>query len=1061
MQKILKFSIENPIVVIFLVLLTAVYGVFAILKLPIDAVPDITNNQVQINVELPGYSPEQMEKQVAFVIETGLSGIAGLEMTRSISRNGFTQVTAVFDEGLDLYFARQQINERLSSMKEELPEGAEPKMGPVSTGLGEIYMWSVDFTNPDAPYKTPDGRLLTTDLQKGSYLRTIQDWVIRPQLKGLRGVADLDSIGGYDLQYHVEPNMEKMIALGLTFEDLAQAIQANHLSIGPGHVNQGGEAFLVHGEERITNPREIEEIVVTEKNGHPVRMKEIAKVVIGKEARTGSATKDGREVVIGTAMMLVGANSRTVAEAVDQKLQEVALTLPPGIQVETVLNRSKLVNATMNTVARNLSEGALLVIFVLFLFLGQFKGALIVACVIPLTMLLTSIGMVQGHMSGNLMSLGAIDFGLIVDGAVIIAENCLRRLSLRQTKLGRPLKRDERNEEMLASTQEMIRPSLFGQAIIIVVYVPILALMGVEGKMFHPMALTVIMALIFAFVLSVTFIPAALSLFLTGSIKEGGHKALEVARKAYEPLLNYSMHFPWKTVGAVSFALLASLLLFQRLGQEFVPALDEKDLAMHAIRIPSVSMEQSTKMQEKVEKAVLTVPEVSHVFSKTGTAEMATDPMPPNVSDTFIMLKERSLWPDPSLAKDELIEKIEAAVNRVPGNQYEFTQPIEMRFNELISGVKSDVAVQLYGDDFEALQKSAQEVAAQLGKIPGASDIKVGQTDGLPLLSVQIDKELTARIGLQPKDALLILADAIGGKESGKLYDGDQRFPIFVKLSEEERNDLDRLKQLPIPLPGERAADAALPHVTLGQIATFSKSEGMNEIARENGKRFIPVEVNVRGSDLGTFVENAKDQILHHVHLPKGSFVAFGGQFEHLISAKERLSLVIPVCLALIMLLLYMALHSMKDALLVFTAIPMALTGGILALFVRGMPFSISAAVGFIALSGIAVLNGLVLITAIRQQLQQGKTLEDAIHEGSMLRLRPVLITALVASLGFIPMALSHGTGAEVQKPLATVVIGGLVSSTGLTLIVLPALYLLAYRRVTRESAEPVGDAAL
>lgn len=1043
-RKLLKFSIEHPLIVIILTIAIAAYGAYSIVRLPIDAVPDITNNQVQINVTLPGYAPEQMEKQVAFIIETGLSGIPGLETTRSLSRNGFAQVTAVFDDDVNLYFARQQINERLNALKEDLPHGAEPEMGPISTGLGEIYMWTVDYAEPEKPYMTMDGRLLESDVERGAYLRTVQDWVIKPQLKGLQGVAELDSIGGYAQQYDIEPDVAKMIALGMTFEELIEAVQDHNVSVGPGNVARGGEALLVKADERIRTPKEIEEIVVAVRGGHPVKLKEMAKVVVGKEARSGSATKDGREVVIGTAMMLVGANSRTVSQAIDKKMEEVKASLPPGIEVETVLNRSKLVNATMATVAKNLSEGALLVILVLFLFLGQLKGAVIVALVIPLTMLLTAIGMVKGHLSGNLMSLGAIDFGLIVDGAVIIAENCLRRLNLLQAKKGDVLTNEERTEEMISATDEMIRPSLFGQAIIMVVYVPLLALTGVEGKMFHPMAMTVLMALLFAFMLSITFIPAALSLFLRGKIKEGGHAALAFASRLYTPLLEGSLKAPGKTVVITSCALLASLLLFQRLGQEFVPSLDEQDLAMHAIRIPSVSIDQSTKMQERVEKAVLSVEEVSHVFSKTGTAEMASDPMPPNVSDTFIMLKDKELWPDPSLSKEALIEKIATAVEKVPGNQYEFTQPIEMRFNELISGVKSDVAVKLYGDDYAKMQQGAEEIAAALGNIQGAADIKVGQTDGLPILSVDINRDLISRIGLTPKDALNILAIALGGADAGELTEGDKRFPIKVRLSEEERNDISALKALPLPLKNAKAL--SFPHVNLGQVASFSVTEGLNEIARENGKRFIAVEVNVRGSDLGTFVERAKDSLFHHVQIPRGSWVAFGGQFEHLVSAKERLLVVIPVCLALIYFLLYAALHSLKDALLVFSAIPMALTGGVLALYLRSMPFSISAAVGFIALSGIAVLNGLVLITSIRSLLARGENVEEAIRHGANLRLRPVLITALVASLGFVPMALSHGTGAEVQKPLATVVIGGLISSTFLTLVVLPALYLLFAR---------------
>lgn len=1044
-KGILRFSIDHCETVFFILFFAALYGVYALIHLPIDAVPDITNNQVQINAVLPGYSPEQMEKQVSFVIEKELSGIPGLESTRSLSRNGFSQVTAIFEEHVDLYFARQQISERLNAIKEELPEGAEPKMGPISTGLGEIYMWTVGFENPDAPYVTPDGKILKNDVEKGSYLRTVQDWVIKPQLLGLKGLAEVDSIGGYEMQYQIHPDVTKLSALGLSFQDLADKVKDSGVSFGPGSIDRGSEALLVNVDERIKTPDEILQVVVASKNGIPVTLGEVANVVVGKESRSGSATKDGNEVVIGTAMMLVGANSRTVSEAVDERLQEVKSFLPKGIKVETILNRSKLVNSTMHTVALNLLEGALLVVAVLFIFLGQMKAALIVACVIPLTMLLTSIGMVQGKLSGNLMSLGALDFGLIVDGAVIIVENALRRISEKQKALKKKLDRKERQEEVFASTVEMIRPSLFGQAIIIVVYVPILALTGVEGKMFHPMAYTVIMALLFAFVLSITFIPAAISLLLRGDVKEGGQRLMHFLESLYRPILDTSLKFPKQTVFITAFALLCSLFLFHRLGQEFVPALDEQDVAMHAIRLPSVSISESTRMQERVEKAILNVPEVSHVFSKTGTAELASDPMPPNVSDTFIMLKERNEWPDPHLSKDDLIKKIEAVVQKVPGNQYEFTQPIEMRFNELISGVKSDVAIKLYGDDYSALAKGVQKIAKKMEKIPGAKDIKVGQTEGLPSLNIRLNRELAGHLGVNVKDALSALSGAIGGVDAGFLFEGDRRVPIYVRLSDEERSTPSTLQKLPL---GVSLKEGSKPQpMTFGEIATFNVQEGLNEIGREDGKRFIAVEVNVRGSDLGSFISQAKDAIYGKIDLPKGSWIQFGGQFEHLVSAKNRLLVLIPLCMLLILLLLYSALQSLKDAFLVFSAIPMALTGGILALYFRGIPFSISAAVGFIALSGIAVLNGLVLISSIRTLLTQGQGLDESITKGALVRLRPVLMTALVASLGFIPMALSHGTGAEVQRPLATVVIGGLFSSTLLTLLVLPALYALMHKR--------------
>lgn len=1038
-EKILKFAIRNPVAIIACTLAAGLFGIYSFTKLPIDAVPDITNNQIQINTMLPGYSPTQMEKQVTYVIETGLAGIPGLETTRSITRNGFSQVTAIFDEDVNIYFARSQINERMREIKDELPEGAEPKMGPISTGLGEVYMWTVDYKEKafakDGSYLTPEGQRLTTDVEKASFLRTVQDWIVKPQLKGVRGLAGVDSIGGYVRQYNVEPDVNQMVALGLKFEDLINALKRNNQSIGPGYVEKGGESFLIKSDERIESPKEIEEIVVATRGGVPILVKDIAKVRIGKEMRTGSATKNGHEAVVGTAMMLIGENSRTVAQAVDDQLKIINRTLPPGIEVNPVLNRKKLVNSTIETVSKNLGEGALLVIAILFLFLGQFWAAVIAALVIPLSMLLTASGMVYSKISGNLMSLGAIDFGLIVDGAVIITENCLRRLSAKQFKLGRLLNYPERLDEVLAASKEMIQPTVFGQAIIMIVYIPILTLSGVEGKMFHPMAATVLFALLAAFILSITFIPAMVALLVKGKLEEKENWIVKKAEEIYAPILDWVLKFPIAAISASLVVVVASFSLFYSLGEEFVPTLDEKDIAMHSIRIPSTSLTQSTEMQKLVEKTIKAFPEIAYVFSKTGTAEMASDPMPPNVSDTFIILKPRNEWPNPNLSKEGLIEKLEGELAHLPGNGYEFTQPIEMRFNELISGVRSDVAVKIYGDHFEPMQKTADEIAHILQQIPGAADVKVSQTEGLPVLDVKIDREAASRLGLNVADGLDVLAIATGGGKAGELYEGDRRFDIYVMLSEDLRQNIAALEALPIPLPKKDKT------VQLGQIASFKVTEGLNEIERENGKRFIVVQSNVRGSDLGTFVEKAKARIQKEVKIPSGYWIAWGGQFENLLSARERLLMVVPICLGLIFLLLYTAFNSLKDALIVFTGVPLALTGGILALYLRDIPFSISAAVGFIALSGIAVLNGLVLISFINQLAKDHSQLDQAIKVGALTRLRPVLMTALVASLGFIPMALATGTGAEVQKPLATVVIGGLISATLLTLLVLPALY--------------------
>jgi cobalt-zinc-cadmium resistance protein CzcA len=1060
-EKILRFSIHYPLAIILFTLVVTGFGIYSFIRLPIDAVPDITNNQVQINTTLPGFSPIQIEKQVTYVIETALAGIPGLQMTRSISRNAFSQVTAIFDDDVNIYFARQQINERLSEIKENLPQGADPRMGPVSTGLGEVYMWTVDFKHPngkgaeikegspgwqkDGRYLTPEGQFLSTDIEKASYLRTVQDWIVKPQLKGVKGLAGVDSIGGYVRQYHVEPNLERMIALGLSFDDIISSLKKNNASVGPGYIEKKGESLLIKSDERLDAPIQIETIVLATIEGIPIRVRDIAEVIIGKEMRTGSASKDGHEAVVGTALMLIGANSRTVSQAVDEKLKEINKTLPPDIEAKSVLNRTKLVNATIKTVVSNLGEGAILVIAVLFLFLGQFRAALITAMVIPLSMLMTATGMVQSKISGNLMSLGAIDFGLIVDGAVIITENCLRRLTQKQHELGRTLELSERLQEVLTASKEMIQPTVFGQAIIITVYIPILTLTGVEGKMFHPMAMTVIFALVSAFVLSLTFVPAMIAVFVKGHLKEKENKIVEYSKRIYSPILDKSLKFPWWTIssGVVIFAL--SLILFYQLGQEFVPTLDERDIAMHAVRIPSTSLTQSTEMQTMVEKTIKKFPQVAYVYSKTGTAEMASDPMPPNVSDTFIILKPREEWPEPNLDKTNLIELIQTEVNKIPGNNYEFTQPIEMRFNELISGVRSDLAVKIYGDDFDVMQRAADHIANILRKIPGSADVKIAQTKGLPVLDVKIDREAASRLGINVSEGLDVLAIAAGGGKAGQIFEGDRRFDILVRLPETQREDIKALGNLPIPLPVKENSGnktkAHFPYVPLSEIAVLKVSDGLNEIRREDGKRFIAVQANVRGRDLGSYVEDAKKKIQDEVKIPDGYWLNWGGQFENLISARQRLFIVVPICLGLIFLLLYTAFNSVRYALLVFSGVPLALTGGIVALWIRDMPFSISAAVGFIALSGIAVLNGLVLITYINQLLAEKDDLNLAIKEGSLTRLRPVLMTALVASLGFVPMALATGTGAEVQKPLATVVIGGLISSTLLTLILLPALY--------------------
>jgi cobalt-zinc-cadmium resistance protein CzcA len=1061
-SRILSLSIQHRWVVVLLTLATMVLGIWSLTRLPIDAVPDITNKQVQVNTTALALSPVEIEKQVTFRIETALAGIPGLDNTRSISRNGFSQVTAVFSEKTDIYFARQQVGERLLELRANLPPGVEPKLGPISTGLGEIYMWSVGFTptGPDAgAYVTPEGEKLSTDVQRAAYLRTVQDWIVRPQVKSVMGVAGVDSIGGYVKQYQVQPNPAKLISLGLSFGDVVRAIEANNVSRGASVIERNGKGIAVRTGGRLEGLTDIGEVVVSTRGAVPVRVRDVATVAIGGEIRTGSASENGHEVVVGTALMLVGSNSRTVAAAVDAKINQVRRTLPPGIELQTVLNRTQLVDSTVKTVATNLGEGALLVILVLFALLGNFRAALITALVIPVAMLMTATGMLQGHISANLMSLGALDFGLIVDGAVIIAENALRHLAERQAISGRSLSLSERLQTVQASAEEMIGPSSYGQAIIILVYVPLLTFSGVEGKMFEPMALTVILALGAAFVLSLTFVPALVAIFVTGRISEGDNWIVRQLKTSYAPALKRTIKHPLPAIAGAAILFAMALLVFFRLGQEFIPTLDEKNVAMHALRIPSTSLAQSQAMQMDVEKAVSALPQVAYVFSKTGTAEIASDPMPPNAADTFIILKPQRQWPDPALAKDALVEQIEAAVRELPGNNYEFTQPIQMRFNELLAGVRGDVAVKVFGDDFEPLLRAADQIADILRATKGAKDVKVEQASGLSTLDIAVDKAEIARRGLSLAAVQEVIGTAIGGRDAGVVFEGDRYFEIVVRLPETIRNDLDALKGLPVSLPTTSAISLTVP---LGQVATFKLGEGPNQVSRENGKRRVVVTANVRDRDIASVVNEARAQVDAQVKPPAGYWMTWGGQFENLEAARQRLSIVVPACFLVIFLLLMSALGSARDALLVFSAVPLALTGGVLALWLRGMPFSVSAAVGFIALSGIAVLNGLVMLTFIQQLMAQGRKKLDAIYEGALTRLRPVAMTALVASLGFVPMALATGTGAEVQKPIATVVIGGLISATLLTLFVLPALYALFGRKRLNEVVhlEPLRRAA-
>lgn len=1041
-ERILQISIDHRGLVMVAVLAMALLGIYSYQKVPIDAVPDITNVQVQINTEAPGYSPLETEQRLTFPIETIMMGLPHLDYTRSLSRYGLSQVTVVFKDGTDVYFARQLVSQRIQEVRNRLPAGIEPRMGPISTGLGEIFMWTIDAK---ADARKPDGTIYTT-----TDLREIQDWIIRPQLLTVRGVTEVNSVGGYIKQFHVTPYPEKLISMGLTLQDVVTALSLNNLNIGAGYIEKSGEQYLVRVPGQVANLTEIGEIILGSRQGIPIRIKDVAEVIIGKELRNGAATQNGREVVLGTAHMLIGENSQIVSKAAAAKLDEINRNLPEGIVATPVYNRTTLVDKTIQTVASNLIEGAILVIVVLFLFLGNLRAALITALVIPLSMLFTLTGMVANDVSANLMSLGALDFGIIVDGAIVIIENCVRHLAQEQARLGRRLTLPERLSVVFSASKETRRALLFGQLIIMIVYIPIFALSGVEGKMFHPMAFTVVTALLGAIILSITFVPAAVALFLSGDIQDRESKVVVYSKRLYLPMLNWVLRNKALTITLAITIMVLSGLLATRLGSEFVPSLNEGDIALHAIRIPGTSLTTAIEMQNELEEKIKTFAEVERVFSKIGTAEIATDPMPPSVADIFIILKDQDAWEGPYKTKAELIAAMEQAVNTVPGNNYEFTQPIQMRFNELISGVRADVAIKVFGDNMDVLHDVGDRILSVIETIPGAADAKIEQLTGLPMLSIQMDRAKMARYGLNVADVQNVIAIAIGGLSTGLIYEGDRRFNLVVRLPEQLRGNIDVLKRLPVQLPNAVLAvqpNAAAPpaaYLTLGDVVSFDVIEGPNQISRENGKRRVVISTNVRGSDLGSFVHEAQSRIASEVQIPPGYWVAWGGQYEQLVSATERLVIVVPVALGLIFMLLYLMFGNLRDGLLVFTGVPFALSGGILALWLRDIPFSISAAIGFIALSGIAVLNGLVLLTFIRNLREQNYTLEDAVRTGALTRLRPVLMTGLTDAIGFVPMALAVSIGAEVQRPLATVVIGGILTSTALTMLVLPVLYQIA-----------------
>ncbi len=1017
LERILQFSLAQR----FFVLLGAVvligFGVWAWPRVNLDAVPDITTNQVVVNTETGGFGPLEVEKLVTFPIETAMGGIPGVEQVRSLSQFGLSQVTVTFADSVDTYFARQLVNERLANVREELPDGVgAPQMGPVSTGLGDIYMYSVE-----------------SDSRSPMELRVLQDWVIAPQLRTVAGVAEVNAVDGSIKQYQVEINPSAMQARGLGVDEIVAALQANNRNAGGGVVEKNGERVLVRSVGMATSISDIEKIVVKSESGIPVLIRDIAEVKLGIPVLTGISTKDGHENLGAIVMMLKGANGRTVAQAVDTKLSEIRSQLPSDVKLVPTYNRAELVGSVLGTVQKSLIEGAVLVIVVLILLLGNFRGAIIAAVTIPLAMLFAILGMERFGISGNLMSLGAIDFGIIVDGAVIMVENCVRRLGEARHHLGRSLTKEEHKRILSQATAEVRKVTQFGEMIIIATFIPILALSGTEGKMFKPMALVFILALTGAMILSFTVVPALCSLFLGRDTQEKPNRIMDFFAKLYQPVLNFALRRRVVIVGGALTLLVACGMLFTRLGSEFTPKLDEGSIVIQPIRVRTVDAEQTIKLVTAFEKKVREVPEVLTVFSRSGTPEVASDPMPLSISDSYIMLKPKKEWRK-GFTKQRLIEELEKKVDEVPGQGYAFSQPIELRFNELVSGVKADIGIKVFGEDLAVLKQKADEIAAVMRGIPGAQDVEVEQVDEVPVQQIDIDRDAISRVGVSVDHIQELVSIALGGTPIGQIVEGDKRFDLTIRLPEDIRNDLDAIGNLPVQTNDGGA-------VPLSTLANISNVPAPAQVSRENGRRRVVVQLNVRGTDLGSAVAKAQAEIAQKVKLDEGYFITWGGQFENLQRASARLALVVPVALGLIFLLLFTTFGSVKQAILIFTGVPLAVTGGIIALALRGMPFSITAGVGFIALSGVAVLNGVVLVSAINRLRDQGLSLVDAVREGSLQRLRPVLMTALVAALGFVPMALNTGIGAEVQRPLATVVIGGIMTAMALTLLVLPVLY--------------------
>jgi cobalt-zinc-cadmium resistance protein CzcA len=1033
LNRLLEFSVRQRVFVLLATLVLVGIGVYSALRLPIDAVPDITNVQVQINTAVPALAPEEIEKLVTFPIENEMAGIPGLTELRSLSKFGLSQINLIFEDGTDIYRSRQLVSERLQTVIDELPVGLTPKLAPISTGLGEIYYYVVE-------YEKGATNLPPTREAQLMELKLIHDYLIKPRLRSTPGLAEVNASGGYEKQIVIQPNPDRLKSVGMSFSEIAEAIGENVENAGGSVIQLGGETLTVRAAGRVQTVDEIERLPLKfGSRATPLRVRDLAEVGIGKAVRTGTATYNGEEALLGAALMLAGENSRLVAKRVDDKLKEIQPKLPSGVTIIPVYDRTVLVDRTIRTVETSLFEGAILVVVVLLVMLGNWRAALIVALAIPLSLLFAMTGMMQSGVSGNLMSLGAIDFGLIVDGAVVMVENIIRHLAERQHKLKRRLTATERSHEVLVAAKEVASPMFFGVCIITVVYFPILALTGIEGKMFRPMAITVIFALVGSMALALTLMPALCSYFLGGNIKEKDSFLVTWAKVAYAPILRFALRFRWVVTGAAVALFVLAVVVFNRLGAEFVPQLDEGSFATHMIRTTSIGIDASVDMQKRGEKLLLEkFPEVAYTFSRLGTAEIASDPMGVNVADTYIMFNPLDRWrkvDGKPIGKEALANLMTEELGKhLPGEGHLFSQPIEMRFNEILEGTRADIAVKVFGEDFAVIEKIASEAREILEGVRGASDVEFDALGKSPLLEIVPNREAMGKYNLHAAELNRVVNTALAGQEVGKLIEGNRRFDIVVRLSEDLREKIDDLKRLPV-----RVDDGGL--LTLGQVADFKVVEQVAAISREYSQRRAAIMVNLRGRDVESFVLEAQKKIAEQIKLPDGYTIEFGGQFQNLQEARRRLMFVVPAALALIFVLIFMALQSLRQSLLVFLAVPLAVTGGVFALWARDLPFSISASVGFIALSGIAVLNGLMIITFFNQLRERGADLRTAVWDGSLLRLRPKLMTALVASLGFIPMAIASGAGAEVQRPLASVVIGGIISSTFLTLVLLPTLY--------------------